>query len=170
MQRLICALVCVLVGCASVPAPEVPDRVSLADGLYIIARSDGGSPGELRPGEVRVRYDHEFMSAEERPREVLVLDSTACVPLLLASEPVPGVSEKGFTSLQLSLAPGAKAQLEQVTRENVGRGVALLIDGRVASTHGIKEPITGGGFQLTRCNDEACQFVLVRLRAAQRKE
>lgn len=173
MRLLASLLVLSLAACSSTPPPEpeVPEEVALADGLYLVVRKE--EPGKawpaLQPGQERVRFEHEFMSEEARPREVLVLETGSMVPLVLAEAPVAGKSDKGFTSLSLTLAPEQKERLAKLTTDNVGRGVALLIGGRVASSHGIKAPITGGAFQISRCNDEACQFVLVRLRAQERR-
>jgi hypothetical protein len=42
--------------------------------------------------------------------------------------------------------------------------VAIVVGGEVLTMHKIKEPITSGQLQISRCNDNACELLYVRLR------
>jgi len=41
--------------------------------------------------------------------------------------------------------------------------VAFVINGEVVSTHTIRSVITRGEFKLSRCGDNACEFIYARL-------
>lgn len=53
--------------------------------------------------------------------------------------------------------------MERVTRENIGRSAAFVIDGDVVTAHKIRTVIEGGRIQLSRCTDDACEVIAVRL-------
>lgn len=44
------------------------------------------------------------------------------------------------------------------------RHVALVIDGDALTMHKIKEPLTSGQLQITRCNDNACERLYITLK------
>ncbi len=62
------------------------------------------------------------------------------------------------TAVDFTLDARGTKQFGDVTRANVGRNLAIVLDGTVASAPTIREPITGGRGQITgRCNFEEAQ-------------
>ncbi len=53
--------------------------------------------------------------------------------------------------------------MKQVTRDNLGKSAALVIDGEVVTAHKIRAVIDSGLVQLSRCTDDACDYILARL-------
>lgn len=43
--------------------------------------------------------------------------------------------------------------------------VVLVVDGEALTMHKIKEPLTSGLLQITRCNDNACELLLIKLKS-----
>ena len=97
------------------------------------------------------------------PPRYLLIARRPDVPLILAEAPRKLTGDGGRTELLLELTEGGAKRLAEVTRANVGKEVAFLIDGTVVSTHKIREPITGGQFKLSRCTDNACEVIYSRL-------
>ena len=137
-----------------------------ATGLFLI-HAEAPSPDALpEPGPDRriARYDYSFLDPEERRApKYLLLANAPDVSLLLAESPETVEGEGGRPELLLQLTEGAAAQMERVTRENIGRSAAFVIDGDVVTAHKIRTVIEGGRIQLSRCTDDACEYIAVRL-------
>ncbi len=135
-------------------------------GLYLIL-ADADSPGdlpELSAEQQVLPYDYKFLRDDERrPPRYLLLPRRANVPFLLAKRPEAVVGERGFTELLIQLTEEAAAEMERFTGENIGRSAAFLIDGEVITAHKIRAVIKDGRLQLSRCNDNACEYILARL-------
>jgi preprotein translocase subunit SecD len=66
-------------------------------------------------------------------------------------------------SESLTRSEEAAADLERVSREHLGQTVALVVDGEVVTMHKIRSVISDGKVQVTRCTDNACQYLYTRL-------
>jgi len=135
-------------------------------GFYLVA-AEASSPDAL-PAPTReqqiARYDQKYLRDSERtPPEYLVLSRRPDVTLKLAKPPAIGKGSNGFAELSLELTKAAADDLERVSREHLGQRVAFVVDGEVVTTHKIRSVITGGQFRLSRCTDNACQYILGRL-------
>ena len=60
------------------------------------------------------------------------------MPFVLASAPSIGESDKGFASLEVTLAPDSARAREALTPARMGHRVAVLISDEVVSTHVVK--------------------------------
>lgn len=153
----------VLAGSDGGPAAE---ESAAGTGLFLIL-ADAESPGDLpEPSseEQVLPYDYKFLRDEEpRPPRYLLLPRRPNVPFLLAKRPEAVVGERGFTELLIQLTEEAAAEMERFTGENIGRSAAFLIDGEVITAHKIRAVIKDGRLQLSRCNDNACEYILARL-------
>lgn len=66
--------------------------------------------------------------------------------------------------LLLSLIRDASEKLKIFTANHVMDRVDLVVDGEALTLHKIREPVTSGKLQITRCNDNACESLLVKLK------
>jgi hypothetical protein len=124
----------------------------------------------ISSGLQMVRYDSRFLRDSERGKpRYLLMSSMADVPLVLVRAPELHIKgSNGFPELQLELAGEASASLEQLTREHPGGEMAFVIDGVPVTVHKIRSVITGGQFRISRCTDNACQYIYGRLLEKQR--
>jgi preprotein translocase subunit SecD len=135
-------------------------------GLYLVLAEALAAEHLAPPSKDQqvVRFDYEFLREDERePPKYLLLANRPDVPLALAKPPEKKKGNEGRPELFLELTKEAAADLAKVTRANVGNQVAFLVDGEVVSTHTIREAITGGQFRVSRCTDNACEFIYARL-------
>jgi hypothetical protein len=145
-----------------------PTPAPLENGLYAVW---GAAPDEASAHAAAGTQAHRVVAYDDRlggetpapPREFLALSPEVDVPFVLASAPSVGESDKGFASLEVTLAPDSARALEAFTRARMGHRVAVVIGGEVVSTHGVKAVVTGGRLQVTRCTDNACELLRTRL-------
>jgi preprotein translocase subunit SecD len=137
-------------------------------GFYLIA-AEAPSAGALPTpgsGQQVARYDQKFLRESERGAPTyLLLPKHPNVTLRLAAPPAIAKGPNGFAELRLELTKEAAGDLEKLSREHLGETVSLMIDGEVVTRHKIRSVISGGEFRLSRCTDNACQYILGRLTA-----
>ncbi len=94
-----------------------------------------------------------------------VNEATSGLFLIHAAAGPPEIleGERGLPELRIELTEDAAAEMERVTRENLGSSAALVIDGEVVTAHKIRAVIEGGRIQLSRCTDTACELIYARL-------
>jgi hypothetical protein len=139
---------------------------ALANGIYLIVRQDPdkSSLGKASKNEHLVVYDERALEGDDKADVTyFMIQKEPFIPLILGSDPTKGTDSKGRTMLQLQLAEREVKNLEHFTRENVNRGVAVIIGGTVVSSHRIRVPIVGGKLQITRCTDNRCQTIYTEL-------
>jgi preprotein translocase subunit SecD len=137
-------------------------------GFYLIAAEAPSADALPAPsGEQQIaRYDQKFLRESEREAPTyLLLPRRPDVALKLVTPPAITKGPNGFAELRLELTKEAAADLERVSREHLGQTVSLMIDGEVVTKHKVRSVITGGQFRLSRCTDDACQYILGRLTA-----
>jgi len=111
-----------------------------------------------------VLYDYRFLLPEDRqPARYLLLAKVPDVALLLSKPPERQKGEDGRTQLLLEASEKATAELATLTRDHVGRRVAFAIGADVVSIHTIRSPIVDGRFRMSRCTDNACEYIYGRL-------
>lgn len=162
------AHVIALVACAFLAgATEVTGQAEKHQaGFYLVTAAASSADALPVPtGEQRMaRYDQKYLRDSERePPRYLLISKRPDVALKLAKAPAIGTGSNGFAELSLELTKEAAGDLERVSREHLGQQVAFVIDGEVVTTHKIRSVITGGQFRLSRCTDNACQYILGRL-------
>ena len=143
------------------------DEVGSDTGMFLIL-AEASSPEALRspgPDEQVAKYDYKFLRDEERhPARYFILRKHADVPLELSGPVKSWQGERGTTELSFTLTDEAAAAAERVSRENLGKKTALMIDGEVITAHKIRSVITDGRFVLSRCTDTACEYIRARLK------
>jgi preprotein translocase subunit SecD len=139
---------------------------TLKDGLYLILRQDQDKAKlePTGPGEEIVINDFEFLHPSERESAFfIVVSSKESIPFKFSTDPARDIDEKGRTKLLLQLAEDQIKPLERFTSKNCGKSVAIIIGGKVATTHKIREAIKGGKLQITRCSDFGCDVLYTEL-------
>ena len=139
---------------------------SMANGVYAV----------LREGPVRedveqekaphytILYDRKYL--DENPKQApkyVALDSSSFVPLILASPPEIGREYRGHPTLHLALSRQHAKVLEEFTRAHLNGTIAIVIDREIITMHRIRSVITDGQVQISRCTDNACQILRIKL-------
>jgi preprotein translocase subunit SecD len=112
-----------------------------------------------------IAYDRRKYSQapENEPLSYVTIDRDSFVPLLIEGTPRLGTDPNGRSMLSITLARDQAKRLEDFTRAHLGGRVATILDGEIITLNKIRAVITGGEVQMTRCTDEACQFVRAKL-------
>ncbi|MBU1109801.1 MAG: hypothetical protein KKB51_24175 [Candidatus Riflebacteria bacterium] len=138
----------------------------LENGLYLIhAKLSDPERAQNLPAGFRLvvfSYDHlTTRSPEEaRAREYLVIRDKPDVSFVLATAPdISNTNDRYEFALQIVLTEDSARQLQEFTAKNIMRHVALVAGGKVVTTHKIRSEIIGGKLQITRCNDNGCQYI-----------
>ena len=142
------------------------DPRPLANGVYAILR-EGLTRAEVqtekRPHVVLV-YDRKYSDADQdQPPRYVAIDALSFVPLVLAGPPDARRDDRGWTSLHVTLARQHVKKLEDFTRAHLNGVVAIVIDGEIITIHKVRTVIKDGKAQITRCFDDACRSVLLKL-------
>lgn len=85
------------------------------------------------------------------------------MPLILAGPPDARTDGGGRTLLGVTLARDQVKRLEDFTRAHLDGKVAIVIGGEIVTIHKVRSVIQDGKAQITRCNDDACKTLLLRL-------
>lgn len=156
------SLVCIILGtCFSQTGP----RKKLHDGLYLIVRVDTleSQPLDLKGDQTAVYFSPMFEDFNDGYNRIII-DSDEYVPLELEKPPVTEQQTELKKKLLLSLTPEASEKLKTFSTAHVMHRVALVIDGEALTVHKIREPLTSGQLQITRCTDNACERLYVKLK------
>lgn len=138
-----------------------PNKTLIPDGLYLIVRVDtvetslNNLPSYERPIFFNKQFDD--FNSEEYLR--LIVNTTEYVPLELEKKPNIEPQTENKKKLLLTLTKTASDSLKSFTTKHLQKHVALIIDGEALTMHKIKEPLTSGQLQITRCNDNACELL-----------
>lgn len=147
----------------TIPSKQV---YKLPDGLYRVIRlaGEGKLVGQLSRGERLLVNDFHFLEpAERQGKEYVVLQVEPFIPFMLAESPTKDKDSQGKPKLFLQLDEVQIKPLEEFTRQNTGQKVAIVIGGEIVTVHKVREAITGGRIQITRCTDNGCQAIYTEI-------
>jgi preprotein translocase subunit SecD len=166
----------VLLGTHAVARPqgrEPPPRKPLPDGIYAVER-DGPKEKEvlpLRDGEVLLTDRHRYLKTDnDEPPRFLVVRSAPDVALDLAAEPKAIKKDGEVVGVSLQLRPKAAEALERLTRDRLGKQVAIVVGGDVVTVHKVRSIIKGGAVQITSCAPKAAGYLLEQLEARRKSQ
>ena len=136
------------------------------NGLYLVDYVDTVKVSEilLNDKEMIVYFSPMFDEFNSDKDTRIIIDTTQYVPLELETPPVTEQQTENKKKLLLSLTKEASERLESFTTKNIMRMVTLVVDGEALTLHKIKAVINGGQLQITRCNDNACETLYVKLK------
>ena len=138
---------------------------NIPDGLYLIVKIDTveSQVDTLSSKEIAIHFSTLFEEFNSDEYLRIIVDTTEYVPLELEMAPTAEQQTEAKKKLLLSLTKEASEKLKSFTTNHVMNRVALVVDGEALTMHKIKEPITSGQLQITRCNDNACERLYVTL-------
>lgn len=165
MTRLAFALAAAAASAAIAAAPPL---AKLPDGVYAVRR-DGLTVKEVLPlksGEALVVHRHRYLkNAADEPHRFVVVGAAPDVLLDLDGDPRAIKDGTEVVGISLKLRPKAAAALERLTTAARGGQVAIVLGGEVVTMHKVREPIKGGGVQITSCAPGAAGYLLEQLQA-----
>lgn len=170
MKRFITMLAGLLLLSAAVQA-KTGKKKSMPNGLYLIVNMDTtGAPSiKVSNHETVLKFSKLFDDYNEDSLTRIVVNTGEYVPLELEKPPVTEQQTEEKKKLLLTLTPAASEKLKTFTAVHVMQRVAIVVNGEVLTVHKIKEPITSGLLQITRCNDNACERLYVQLKGNVKK-
>lgn len=141
-------------------------KIKVKDGLYLISKVDTNSNqlSKLSKNETVVFFSKMFEEFNDGNYQRIIIDTTDYVPLELQKAPTTEQQTENKKKLLLSLTDKSSEKLKSFTTKNVLKHVVIVIDGEVLTMHKIKEPLTSGLLQITRCNDNACEKLFIKLK------
>ena len=138
----------------------------LADGFYHVIRFSKNK-SEILPihdDEKLVEYDYNLLQEDERePTEYEVIEYKSFVPIILDGDPQRDRDNKGRPNLLIKLSESQIKPLEEFTSKHLGSRVAIVIGNQIVTMHKIREAITGGKIQISRCSDHGCEVIYTQL-------
>lgn len=139
---------------------------TIRDGLYLIVKIDttAAQIDTLSSKEISVAFSKLFEDFNSNEYLRIIIDTTEFVPLELDKAPTTEQQTEAKKKLLLSLTKEASDKLKAFSTVHVMNLVAIVVDGEALTMHKIKEPITSGQLQITRCNDNACERLYMTLK------
>jgi hypothetical protein len=149
------------------PAQPSADRHGpIANGIYAVLR-EGPTREEVdheKAPHFAVYYDYKYIDSDPKPApKYVALDSSSFVPLVLARPPEIKGEYRGHPMLSLAMAPEHVKLLESYTRAHLGGSLAIVIDQEIITISKIRSVIADGEVQISRCTDNACQILRIKL-------
>jgi hypothetical protein len=139
---------------------------SVPNGVYAVLR-EGLTREAVQLGKVPhfiLLYGRKYSESDKNePPKYVALDTSFFVPLVLAGPPDAKKDDRGWTLLSVTLAREQVKSLENFTRAHLGGTVATVVGGEIVTMHKVRTVIQDGRAQITRCQDDACQVLLVKL-------
>ncbi len=92
----------------------------------------------------------------------VVLDTANFAPLVVEGKPRINRDARG-SGLTIQLAPEAAKRLEDLTRSQMNRPIAVVVSDKILSTPTVRSVIQDGKARVTPCEDESCETLLRQL-------
>ena len=161
MKKLISLAAMLLIFSACSQAPQ-KTRPSIRDGFYQVMALDTGANTlkSLPAGQISVEFDTTFNSGYTKA----AIDTLDYVPLQLDTLPVTEQQTDTKKLLSITLTQMAAKKMNAFTATRVMKEVAIVIGGKAIIMHKIREAITGNKMQITRCGDNACEYLYVKMK------
>ncbi|MDX1477178.1 MAG: hypothetical protein R3301_05700 [Saprospiraceae bacterium] len=140
----------------------------LPDGVYVVKEVYRAHPGPDNDPAM-VTYNYRIVDSTAQTYRYLRVERRHFVPLQLDRAPERVRQADDRSHLFLTLDGKSRKRLKRLTRKHTGGRVAIVIGGEAVTMHKIRTPITGGRLQITRCTDDACNYLFLELRDNVRK-
>jgi len=136
---------------------------TLNDGTYQVISlvKDSAFLKPLSAGQVIIQFDTLFNPGEYNK---VIIDALDYVPMDL--ETTPSIESLGNNKklLSVTLTPDAATKMKSFTAKRVMKHVVIVLDGKAITMHLIRVAITGNNFQITRCSDNACEYLMALMK------
>ncbi len=131
----------------------------LMNGLYLVDELEIDSLEHLYSDTTKaiVRYNSAFIEGDGIDYAPISIWVNDYVPFDLATMPETKNQANKKKLLLLTLTEQASEKLKEFSAKNLMKYVVIVVNGEALTVHKIKEPITTGMLQITRCNDNACE-------------
>lgn len=158
-------LFALLTGCKSNISSADQKNSPLPDGIYLLLNEFPDKQSIKRVKGRVIPYSHLFLddNTEGQP-EYFDIHPDEYVPLILAETPDSITQADKRIHLMLTLTPDAKDDLADFTEKHINKRVAIVIGGEGMTKHKVRTRIDGGKLQITRCTDNACEYLFMELR------
>jgi preprotein translocase subunit SecD len=145
---------------------QTKQNYAIPDGLYLVDKIDTVATQDdtLSSKEIALYFSKLFEEFNSNEFLRIIIDTTEYVPLELEKAPTTEQQTEAKKNLLLSLTKEASEKLKSFSTNHVKNSVAIVVGGEVLTIHKIKVPITSGQLQITRCNDNACEQLYVKLK------
>jgi preprotein translocase subunit SecD len=135
-------------------------------GVYAVQRDslDKKDVLPVKDGEALVVNHHRYVKkGDKEPPRYVVVRSAPDVHLDLLGPPRAIKDGAEVTGVLLTLKPKAATALERLTRERLGRQVAIVIAGEVVTMHKVRQVIEGGQVKITSCSPGGAKHLIEQL-------
>lgn len=151
-----------------------PDRPkTLPNGVYAVLRESVREKDVLpiEAGEALIVHRSLYQKKDDKePPRFLVVRPAPDVALDLAEEPRAVKEGDEVVRILLKLRPKAAAALERLTADRLGKHIAIVLGGEVATMHRIREVIRNGEAQITSCAPGAAGYLLEQLQRRKKEK
>ncbi|MBL7930805.1 MAG: hypothetical protein JNL60_02830 [Bacteroidia bacterium] len=136
--------------------------LKIEDGFYEVLYIDStGAVETKKPGQALLGLDTVFNTGDRRQ---VIIDVSDYVPLEMEGDPKKEQQTDAKKLLSVTLSKNATEKMRRFTATRVMKHVAIVIDGKVITMHKVREAINGPGLQITRCDDNACEYLFVKMK------
>jgi len=163
MKKLIHLLIILFlsIGCKQNKKSE---PVMLHDGFYEVIKADttySTLNDTMQVGQMIVSFDTIF-----NPKDYtkILIDTSDFVALELEVAPTTEQQTESKKLLSISLTPEMAEKVKNFTSKRLMKQVAIVLDNKAITMHKIREAITGNKIQITRCNDNACEYLYTKMK------
>jgi preprotein translocase subunit SecD len=134
--------------------------------LYLVINTgtDTTSFDSLTRNQLVIKLNELFIEDNEDAHIRFLIDTTEYVPLELDKAPVSEAQTEQKKKLMLSLTPSASEILKNFSSRHVMQKVVIVVNGEALTMHKVREPITSGQLQITRCTDNACEKLYIMMK------
>lgn len=145
----------------------------IEDGIYrlieIAPTKDGLKPKSLSETIIATSLDFEHNLTDTN--KYYLIDTSDYTPLKITEKPTISANSNPkivgdtirLSQLHITLSDKYSKKLETFTTKNVNNMITIVIGQKAITKHVIREPISGGKIQISRCTDNACEILLTEL-------
>lgn len=145
----------------------------LEDGIYRLVEI-AASKEELKPNsssEIIIETSQEFEHNVSDSNKFYLIDTSDYAPLRISEKPMISANANPkiegdtirLSQLHITMSDKYSKKLEEFTTKNVNDLITIVIGQKAITKHLIREPISGGKIQISRCTDNACEILLTEL-------
>ena len=145
---------------------QTGSKITVNDGLYLVIKpgTDTTQFDSIAEGQVVINFNKMFIDNTGQDFTRILIDTSEYVPLELEKAPTTEPQTDIKKKLMLSLTPKASEKLKAFSAKHVMQKVVIVVDGEALTMHKVREAITSGQLQITRCSDNACEKLFIMLK------